>query len=210
MAMESIRESREAEKLTEKRKRQILEAAIEVFAEKGYNGAKTKEIAERAGVSEGTVFKYFKTKKDILLSLLNTSTIDALNQMVLEAESEGKDLQEVLELLLRKYATFVKDNFELMKLIFYESQFHKDLRRGLLQKVYKKILRLFEDLISQKIKKGEFRQIDPKVAVRAFIGMVMATLLWVKMMSPEEGNIVDEEKLIHQFIDIFFNGIRKK
>jgi len=195
------------EKLTEKRKRQILEAAIRVFAEKGYHGTKTKEIAERAGVSEGTVFKYFKTKKDILLDLLNTSSIDFLMKMIHEAESEKKDVQEVLVSFLKKYAEFIKNNFELMKLIFYESQFHEDLKKEFLKKVDKKITYLCEELIKEKIKKGEFREVDPRIAVKAFMGMVIGTLIWIKTEGTLE-NDIDEEKVLHQLIDIFFNGIK--
>ncbi len=51
--------------LPEKEQR-ILEAAIAVFSEKGFSAATTSEIAKNAGVAEGTIFRYFKTKKDIL------------------------------------------------------------------------------------------------------------------------------------------------
>jgi AcrR family transcriptional regulator len=55
-------------KLSEKEKL-ILKAACETFSEKGYNATSTKEIAKMAGVSEGTIFRYFKTKNHILKGL---------------------------------------------------------------------------------------------------------------------------------------------
>ena len=58
-----------AQRQTQKQK-QILEAAIHVFAEKGYSGASTHEIAERAGVAEATIFKHYRTKKGLLLRLV--------------------------------------------------------------------------------------------------------------------------------------------
>ena len=59
------------EELLEKRKNQILEAAIQIFSKKGFEGSTTKEIAKKAKVSEGTIFRYFKTKKEILIHMLN-------------------------------------------------------------------------------------------------------------------------------------------
>lgn len=52
--------------LAKKRKTQITKAAIKLFSQKGFTASTTKEIAEQAGISEGTIFRYFKTKKDIL------------------------------------------------------------------------------------------------------------------------------------------------
>lgn len=57
-------------KMTQKQFK-IIEAAIEVFAEKGYAGSSTSEIAQKAGVAEGTIFRHYKTKKDLLLSIVS-------------------------------------------------------------------------------------------------------------------------------------------
>jgi AcrR family transcriptional regulator len=58
------------EKTISDRELSILHAAIKVFSQKGFNGATTKEIAQEAGVAEGTIFRYFSTKKDILHQIL--------------------------------------------------------------------------------------------------------------------------------------------
>src|SRR5690606_26788480 len=55
-------------KKTEKQVK-ILEAAVDIFSEKGYAATSTSEIAQKAGVAEGTIFKHYKTKKDLLLSI---------------------------------------------------------------------------------------------------------------------------------------------
>ncbi|WP_052488047.1 TetR/AcrR family transcriptional regulator [Gordoniibacillus kamchatkensis] len=57
------------DKVTEKQIR-ILQAAVETFSEKGYASASTSEIAKKAGVAEGTIFRHFKTKNDLLLSIV--------------------------------------------------------------------------------------------------------------------------------------------
>lgn len=52
------------------RQMRILEAAVDMFGEKGYASTSTSEIAKRAGVAEGTIFRYYKTKKDLLLAVV--------------------------------------------------------------------------------------------------------------------------------------------
>ncbi|EAD5296161.1 helix-turn-helix transcriptional regulator, partial [Listeria monocytogenes] len=55
-------------KMSEKQRR-IVAASIELFAEKGYAGTSTNEIAKKAGVAEGTIFRHYKTKKDLLMAI---------------------------------------------------------------------------------------------------------------------------------------------
>ncbi|MBY7147690.1 helix-turn-helix transcriptional regulator, partial [Levilactobacillus brevis] len=51
-------------------KRVALLAALELFADQGFDGTSTQAIADRAGISQATIFKYFKTKQDLLLAIL--------------------------------------------------------------------------------------------------------------------------------------------
>ena len=60
-------------KAVENRENDILFAAIKIFSEKGYNAATTSEIAKEAAVSEGTIFRYYKSKKDLLEKMIVTS-----------------------------------------------------------------------------------------------------------------------------------------
>jgi AcrR family transcriptional regulator len=57
-------------KLEQLRREQILEAAVKVFAEKGFRAAKMQEVANAAGVANGTVYNYFRSKDEVLLALL--------------------------------------------------------------------------------------------------------------------------------------------
>ena len=82
------------------KEQKILEAAIDVFSERGFSGATTSEIAKRAGIAEGTIFRYFKTKKDILrgilIQMLNMAgepiIIEGVRKILLNAEN--KDLRD--------------------------------------------------------------------------------------------------------------------
>src|SRR4029077_18593957 len=60
-----------ARRRTDDKRQRILQAAVKVFARKGYHGAKVSEIARRADVADGTIYLYFRNKEDILVSLFD-------------------------------------------------------------------------------------------------------------------------------------------
>ena len=62
------------DELTEKQKK-IIVSAIQSFAEKGYSATSTSEIAKKAGVAEGTIFRHYKTKKDLLLAIVDRKSV---------------------------------------------------------------------------------------------------------------------------------------
>jgi TetR/AcrR family fatty acid metabolism transcriptional regulator len=75
----------------------ILDAAVSVFAEKGFHVARVSDIAARASVADGTVYLYFKNKEDILMSAINT----AFDAFISRAKSELEELDSPSEKLLR-------------------------------------------------------------------------------------------------------------
>lgn len=196
------------EKLTERRKRQILEAAIKEFAENGFNGAKTKKIAERAGVAEGTIFRYFKTKKDILLNLVNTVATESIYKFMEEA-GDFSDDKKVLTKFLQNHMRFIRENFDLIKLLIYETQFHDDLKAKFLDDLTLKITGLLEEYVKEKIENGEFKKIDPSIAVRALLGMYISLIIWKNAFEDEKHVELDDLDIIEGVVGIFLNGVKK-
>lgn len=68
-------------KTVKERRQDILEAALIVFAGNGYNGATTAEIARAAGIAEGTIFRHFATKKELLIAVLEPKVLEGLIQL---------------------------------------------------------------------------------------------------------------------------------
>jgi AcrR family transcriptional regulator len=194
-----------SEDLIDKRRHQILEAAIKVFSEKGFEGSTTKEIAKKARVSEGTIFRYFKTKKDILLNLINILTEKSLFKFIEEVE-EGLDTREALKNLLKLHYRLIIQNFELLKTIFYEIQFHKELREAFYKNVVSRVLSILEkNIAEQKIR----TDVDPQLAAQTLLGIFIGIIMVRTMVEEHEGR-QDEDKIISNILDILFNGIKKR
>lgn len=100
-----VASKREAAK-QEKRER-IIEAAVRVFAQKGFYTANVKDVARAAGVADGTIYLYFKNKDDLLISLFEHK----MKNILLRFEEELKDIDDPLEQL----KTFIHVYFELIE-----------------------------------------------------------------------------------------------
>ena len=109
----------------EERREQILESALTVFIEKGYNGATTMDIANRAGISEVTLFRYFDSKKQIFMEAIEPILITSLKKSL----ELSKDLEpmEKLEYILKNRIKFISEHHEVIKLILMESQINPEI-----------------------------------------------------------------------------------
>ena len=128
----------------EERRRQILDAAMTVFIEKGYSSSTTVEIAKAAGISEVTLFRYFSSKQEIflegtrpiLLGILE-KTIDTYSNLTSE---------EKLEYILTERISFISRNYEIVKLILKEVAFLKELGN---ENFIERILQLIKNMLGQ-------------------------------------------------------------
>lgn len=123
----------------------ILQAAVEIFAEKGYAATSTSEIAKRAGVAEGTIFRHYKTKKDLLISIVSPIIIEFAVPLFAERfinevfqDQRLDDFEDLLRKIIRNRYQFVKNNVPLLKIFFRKwrsmQKFKKNLARFLLKK----------------------------------------------------------------------------
>lgn len=174
----------------EDKRRRIIDAAVEVFAEKGFFGAKVSEVAKRADVADGTIYLYFKSKDDLLISLFEEKMDEIIARLTeilaplddpeakmrryiaahLELTSEQPHLMQVLTVELRQSARFIKE---------YRPQ------------GFKRYLEIIGAILEEGQAKGVFRSdLDPAVFRRALFGAIdEISLEWVlrAQAHPEEG-----------------------
>lgn len=195
------------ENLTSKREQEIMEAAVKVFSKKGFSGATTREIAAEAGVAEGTIFRYFKTKKDILLSLAGPFIVESLANVMDEVKGETDEV--VLKAILKNRLNLVKNNIDLIRLIFTEAQFHHEIREQFIENVAMKAAGMLERFISERIWEGEYKEIKPQIASRALVGMAIIFVMWKDFLMGNKYIQFNDEEVIDNIIDIFLYGIKK-
>lgn len=153
----------------DKRER-ILDAAVKVFAKEGFYNAKVSEIAELAGVADGTIYLYFKSKDDLLIQLFE-DRVERINEKVRAALASTDKATTRLELLIGLYFDFIADDRALAEVITVElrqsSKFIKEYKNP----KFADFLRMVGSLIEDGQKRGELRSdVAPPLVARALFG----------------------------------------
>ncbi|TFB14129.1 TetR/AcrR family transcriptional regulator [Filobacillus milosensis] len=210
---ELIKVSEEDSSLTPKQAK-ILQAAIETFAEKGYASTSTSEIANKAGVAEGTIFRHYKTKKDLLLSIVSPVVTkfaipffaDRFVQDVFENKT-NESYEELLRTLLMNRFEFVNRNTTLLRILLQEVSLHKEIQelfqKNFLEKVYPK----FVEVIEEYQNKGEIsKDIRVDTAIRLMMTTLIGFIITRFIIMPDVE--WDDEYEIEQTITFIRKGLR--
>ncbi|KZL93490.1 TetR/AcrR family transcriptional regulator [Clostridium magnum] len=198
-----------------KRQWQIINAATKIFAEKGFEGARTSEIAKEADVAEGTIFRYYKTKKDILMGLVLPLIIKFFRPLILKSAEQivqneaDKAIEEVLQSLFLDRLDLIENNLPLVKTVFIESSYHPELLNIVQNEIGAKIIPFISAFIEDNIKNDNFREIDPLVITRTLMSLLMGYIVFTNIF-PETFKIESDEDEIKKIIDIFLHGAGNK
>ncbi|GBF71848.1 TetR family transcriptional regulator [Paenibacillus sp. 598K] len=197
-------------KKTEKQAR-ILDAAIEIFAEKGFAAASTSEIAQKAGVAEGTIFRHYKTKKDLLLSIAAPIAAKLAAPFIMREfaakvlDTRHERVEELFRTIAKDRLAFAKQHEKLLRILIHEIAFQPELLMQV-QTVFKDIVfQRMEKIIYHFQQQGQIIEAPPwrvlRTAVSLFVGMVVTRLL----LLPDEPTDEDEE--IDCTIDLLMHGL---
>lgn len=109
----------------EERREQILESALNIFIEKGYNGSTTMDIAKEAEISEVTLFRYFDSKKQMFMDAIEPILVSSLKESLVASKDLGT--MEKLDYILKDRIKFISKHHEVIKLILMESQINPEI-----------------------------------------------------------------------------------
>jgi AcrR family transcriptional regulator len=193
------------EQMAEARRTQILMGAAQVFGEKGFHKSTTKEIAKAAGVSEGTIYNYFDTKRELLVALMDTVMADSLKRIIFENPPENP--RELFLAIMRDRFQLAQERGPAIAPVVAEVFSDVELRELLYQRVLTPIVGHLEQYVQSHIDSGEFRQIDPLVVTRAVAGaLVMNFAIKLTNLDPRYQDI-SEEILFEQLVSLFLDGL---
>jgi len=194
--------------MTEARRTQILLGAAQAFAEKGFHKATTREIAKAAGVSEGTIYNYFDTKRDLLVALIDLLATQSFKNLIMNDPPD--DPEALLTILFQDRYQLAQDRGQLIVPVIAEVFTDVELRELLYQQVVIPMTRHMERYIQAHIDSGQFRQIDPVIVTRALMGALMLNIVLKLTHLDTRYEAVSEEALIEQLISLVLNGLLVK
>jgi AcrR family transcriptional regulator len=168
------------EQLIEARRNQILDAAASVFAKKGFHRATTKEIANAAGVSEGTIYNYFDNKADLLVGMMTRLVeLEQLNQELMDAlQSKAKDS---LIAIFQDRIGRIHQGQEMIQATLPEILVDPTLRERFYQQYVLRIATVLEQFVRARIELGHMRPLNVPLTVRLiqsmFVGLIILRIL---------------------------------
>lgn len=189
----------------------ILEAAIKLFAEKGFNGTTTKEIAEKAGVNEALIFRYFSTKRDLYSAIIERKIEqDPKIELTLETFKQTKDDWLIFKSLGTRMFECVEKDPSFLRLLHFSALEGHELSDMFLDTYVQHLRMLLSDYIEERVSDGAFKDIDPLLAARAFIGMFINYIIGEEIFGEKKRKKVKMEDVVETFVRIFLVGIKNQ
>ena len=186
----------------------ILKAAQHLFATQGFDGTTTRDLAQAAGVAEGTLFRHFANKKAILIEVATQGWVEILTDLLTEL-SEMASYKAVAQVMRRRMWNFQK-NADMMRVCFMEAQFHPDLRDRIQSEVIAKMTDVAEAFFQTAMEKGIYRPMNTKVVAQVFLGMFAIAGFSHKTLMEPEASPQQMQEMAEGLADIFLNGVLAK
>ncbi len=192
---------------TETRDR-ILKAALRLFAKLGYDGTTTRDLAESAGIAEGTLFRHFPNKKAILIEVATQGWVEILTDLLTELSEMGS-YKAVAQVMRRRMLNLHK-NADMLKVCFMEAQFHPELRDRIQMEVIDKMTDVAEVFFQSAMDQGIYRRMNPKIVARVFLGMFAVAGFSQDTIMGEGSSPKEMQEMAEGLADIFLNGVLVK
>lgn len=183
----------------------ILKAAEKLFAKRGYGGTTTRDLAQAAGVAEGTLFRHFENKKAILVEVATRGWMEILTDLLTEL-SEMASYKAVAQ-VMRKRMLSLNANTDMLRVCFMEAQFHPELRDRIQADVIDKMTDVAEAFFQTAMDRGIYRKMNPRVVARIFLGMFTVSGFSQSTMADEASSPNDMKEMAETLADIFLNGV---
>jgi AcrR family transcriptional regulator len=190
------------------RKKQLLEIAMKLFSDQGFDGTTTREIAEAAGVNEALIFRHFRTKEDLFWAVLSDRVERrGRNRRIRElAKSEG-DFREVLVAIAETLLDRTDDDAAVTRLLFYSALRNRELSHRFFRTYGQEKFETLADHIRVGIAAGRLREVNPAIAARSFLGMIVYHYLVEEVFGVPHAQALSTRELAEELVSIFIEGI---
>lgn len=191
------------------RPQEILEAALAVFAGKGFAATRMDDIAARAGVTKGTIYLYFDSKEALFKALLRETADAKLAEFLALASAHEGPIAPFIAQLLRGIGTFVAttDRAVLPKIVIAEAGNFPELARFHHDLIVSRVLAFVTQMIVKGQERGEFRKMPPEHAARLLIAPIPFIVIWRTTFAQFDKAPYDYAGLIEAHIETFLKGI---
>ena len=218
MATETLINSSEAAPKRERRKEarpgELLDAALDLFVEKGFSATRVEEVAAHAGVSKGTLFLYFQSKEDLFKAVVRENIANKFPTWQEEFITFEGSSSDMLRYALVSWWERIGNTRAsgITKLVMSEAQNFPEIAEFYQEEVIKPGNAMIRRILERGVQSGEFRELDLEQAVHIIVAPMIFLMLWKHSMGAcaASAKIVDPEQFIHMQVDVLLHGMTAK
>lgn len=193
----------------EARPDEVLDAALDLFIERGFVNTRVQDIAARAGLSKGAVYLYFPSKEAVLEGVVRRAIVPIAASAVKLLQTYAGDPRTIISVVLKTIAGRLTEprTIAIPKLMMREMINFPDFAAMYRAEVLDKVIPLITGLLQTGIAEGYLRNVDPELTIRSIIGPIMLHILLDEVfdMRPADGLALD--RLIDNHLTILFDGL---
>jgi AcrR family transcriptional regulator len=195
----------------EARRMELVRVAMRLFSRRGFRGTTTKEIAQAAGVSEAIIFRHFATKHELYAAIIDHKACGGgfgdPREMVADA-IQRKDDRAVFEDLAFAALQHHEKDTEFNRLLLYAALEGHELAQMFWERTVQQLYQFLGSYIGERQRDGVFRQINPLIVVRAFVGMIIHHSLNNNLWDPHRRLLdITNTEAAREFTEILLRGI---
>ena len=211
--MDEAKEQNQIRMSGDERREQILRVAMSLFSKNGFRGTTTKEIANESGISEAMVYRHFANKDELYADILDHKAcnhgLEHPFEKIANALEAKDDFAVFYKMALNALEQHQEDRDFIRLLLFSALEGH-DLARMFFESFVIDMYEFLSSYIRQRQKDGAFREIEPKIVVRSFIGMIIHHSLNSTLWDKEQKLLkISNEEAAREFATILLNGIKR-
>ena len=202
------------ERRKEARPGELLDAALDLFVEKGFSATRVEEVAARAGVSKGTLFLYFQSKEDLFKAVVRENIANKFPTWQEEFLSFEGTSSEMLRYAMTSWWERIGKTRAsgITKLVMSEAQNFPEIAAFYQEEVIQPGNAMIRRILERGIRAGEFREMDLEQAVHIIVAPIIFLMMWKHSMGAcaASAKIVDPEQFIHLQVDVLLHGMTAK
>ncbi|MFN2281310.1 MAG: TetR/AcrR family transcriptional regulator [Anaerolineales bacterium] len=179
----------------------ILQAAAQIFQEKGYHATSMQDIANAVDLQKGSLYHYVDSKQDILYALLDQA-LSLILERLQAVVSEELAPQEKIRQAMRSYFSFLAENPSLSSVLLLEYRSLEPIYKQKHIPLRDQVDHIWQEILEEGNMKGEFNAPETGLISKALLGVLNWTITWYR----EDGPLTAEQ-IADQFTDLFFTGI---
>ena len=197
------------ERRKDARPQELLDAAIDLFVERGYAATRLEDVARRAGVSKGTLYLYYENKEELFKAVVRGSIVPVISELeVSVAEFDGHGAELLRQLIhswwQRLGATKVSG---IIKLVTAEADNFPELARFYQEEVINRGTKAMSTMLERAIERGDFRPVDVNLMTQVLLAPMLMLITWKHSVGPCPRAELEPLAFLDTFLDMALHGL---